>query len=262
MASAPAVSFAGDIQVLCAPDLDVFLDGVFVGTSSAREEGLYLTDVAKGVHTIRVEKEGFVPRSFEVEVSALAMELEVEELLPKEQTLVESKAAGPAVAQATGTLVVVSAPQNCVVEIDGRVESKSTPHLIIPGLAAGEHTVSFRKPGYKEISGLVVVRPGEEVRIRGNLKAGKIESLHEGKGSLRIISKPRRCTVRFLGKTSEKTGLRLNLTHLPAGEHPLVVSMRGRKLSTKVLILNGMRTVVNVSFIKGDEPFVIAHESE
>ena len=40
-----------------------------------------------------------------------------------------------------GNLVITSAPQNCVVEIDGKSQPKTTPQLTVEGLAAGEHTI-------------------------------------------------------------------------------------------------------------------------
>ncbi len=60
----PGISFAGDIQVACGPALRVYLDGTFVGTSSAKDDGLFLANVSEGAHVVRVEKEGFVPQSF------------------------------------------------------------------------------------------------------------------------------------------------------------------------------------------------------
>ena len=66
--SVPATSFAGDIQVLCEPGLRVYLDGKLAGTSSAKEDGLFLPALPEGAHIVRVEKDGFVPQSFRVQV--------------------------------------------------------------------------------------------------------------------------------------------------------------------------------------------------
>jgi hypothetical protein len=148
------------------------------------------------------------------------------------------------------------------VEIDGKAETKSGPLLLVEGLAAGEHPISFSKPGYDRISGVVRIQPGAEVTVRGDLKAGKLETIHEGEGSLRVISTPEYCTVRFLGMTQEKTRARLNLSHIPAGEHRIVVAWKGRELSSNVMITKGQRTVVVVSFMKGDQPFVVSYEPE
>jgi hypothetical protein len=53
--------------------------------------------------------------------------------------------------------------------------------------------------------------------------------------------------------------MNLNVSRLPAGEHRIVVSIPGRELSTKILILEDQMTIVKVNFIKGEEPFVVSH---
>lgn len=262
LTSVPAMSFAGDIQVACGPALRVYLDGKFVGTSSAKEDGLFLANVPEGAHIIRVEKDGFVPQSLQAEVLNLPIEVKVGEFSPEPPVRHDAETSSARVKQPVGDLLVTSAPQNCVVEIDGKPETKSTPLLRIEGLAAGEHPISFSKPGYDRISGVVVIHPGAAVAVRGDLRTGKLETIHEGEGSLRVISTPEHCTIRFLGMTTEKTHARLNLSHIPAGEHRIVVSWKGRVQSTSVLITKGHRTIVTVSFMKGDPPFVVSYEPE
>jgi hypothetical protein len=262
LTSVPVMSFAGDIQVACEPALRVYLDGKFVGTSSSKEDGLFLANVPEGGHVIRVEKDGFVPQSFQVDVLKLPIEVKVGEFSPEPAIRHDRETSSAKIKEPSGKLLVTSAPQNCVVEIDGKPESKSTPLLLIEGLAAGEHPISFSKPGYDRISGVVRIQPGAEVTIRGDLTAGKLETIHEGEGSLRVISTPEHCTVRFLGMTEEKTRARLNLSHIPAGEHRIVVEWKGLQLSSNVVITKGHRTVVVVSFMKGDQPFVVSYEPE
>jgi hypothetical protein len=267
VSGAPA-AIAGDIQVLCEPGLRVYLDDELAGTSSAREDGLYLMGVRRGLHTVRVEKDGYLPQSFEVEVLRVPIEIEVGDFTPlptpvappadvEEAAPVATEPEAPV--QLVGSLVVTSAPQNCTVEIDGRREEKNEPQLAIGGLPAGEHTIRFSKDGFDPVSGTVTVRPGGEMTVRGNLVEGRVETVHTGKGSLRVISKPQRCSVRILGMLREKTGPKLNLSHLPAGEHLMVVSIPGRELETHVVIYDRTRTVVEVSFMAGDEPFTIRH---
>ena len=257
------VSFAGDIQVACGPGLRVLLDGKLVGLSSPKDDGLFLANVPEGLHVLRVEKDGFVPQSFQVEVAKLPLEVKVAELLPEAPLHAEKGVPGGAeVKQPGGSVLVTSAPQNCVVEIDGKPETKSTPVLRIDGLAAGKHPVAFSKPGYDRISGVVSIQPGASVTVRGDLVAGKVETTQEGVGSLRLTSTPNHCTVRLLGLTRETTNGRLNISHLPAGEHRLVVTWKNLEHATNVIITNGHRTVVVVSFMKGDEPFAVSYEPE
>jgi len=255
-----AVSFAADIQVSSSPGLRIYLDGKFMGTSSAREDGLFLTNVPIGAHTIRVEKDGFVPQNIQIEVSDYPMEVRVGQLSPEPEIRYKTKAEPDPVKQLFGNLVVTSAPQNCVVELDGTSETKDTPQLSIGRIVAGEHTISFSKPGYESITDVVTIHPGANVTVRGDLFAGKVDVQYEGRGALRVISNPQRCTVRFRGKTEEKTHIHLNVTHIPAGEYPIEISIRGRKLHRNVLIMDANRTILEVSFVKGQEPFVVAYE--
>lgn len=252
------VAAAGEIQVLCEPGLRVYVDGELAAISSRLDDGAYLMDVARGLHTVRVEKDGFTPQSFEVLVGQVPAEVTVGEFQSAAATAVE-QAAEERPALAVGTLVVTSAPQNCVVEVSGTPHTKTSPRLTIGGVTAGEHTIRFTKPGYDPIAKRVTVQPGATVAVHGDLKAAEVEASLEGSGKLRLISNPSRCTVKFLGKTTEKTTLNLNLSHIPAGEHPIVVSIPGRELKRKILVLGDQVTVVKVSFVKGDEPFVVSY---
>jgi hypothetical protein len=255
--AATAVSSAGGVQISAEPGLRIFFDGELMGTTSAREDGLFLTDVKRGRHTIRVEKEGFQPQRFEVDVLNRPVEVEVGKFIPVVAALPTSAAAAAPSAKEVGSLVVTSAPQNITVEIDGRVEEKTTPQLSIGGIPVGEHTISFKKDGYQTVSSVITIEPGAENTVHGDLKASKVEVVHLGMGSLQVRSKPVKCTIWFRDEIHDKAYDRFNLTKIPAGEYPMMVMIPGRKLTTTVLIVDGQRTTVEVSFMKGDDPFVI-----
>ena len=261
--SVPVISSAGDVQVLCEPGLRVYLDGKDAGTSSAKEDGLFLPGVAVGGHVIRVEKVGFAPQSFKVEAEKLPIEVKVGAFSPLPAAAPPQPApAKPEVVQMAGRLTVTSAPQNCTFEVDSQPEAKDVPVLRIDAVSPGQHTVAFSKPGFERLTGVVNVPPGGDVSVRGDLLAGRIETASEGEGSLRVFSTPEICSVQIVGKTHDKTTTVLNVTHLPAGEHRMVVTWRGRQMASNVLITAGHRTVVTVSFIRGDEPFVVSYEPE
>ncbi len=257
--SAAAVSFAGDIQVSCSTGLRVYLDDKLMGTSNAREDGLFLSALPAGAHTILVEKDGFLPRNIRIEVSDYPVEIRVGNLSPQPFAQYQKKAEPEEVKQLFGNLTITSAPQNCVIELDGESETKEIPRLSIGRIISGKHTISFSKPGYETITREVNIHPGAEVTVRGDLFAGKIEILYEGRGSLQVISNPQRCTIRFRGKMEDKIHPTFNLTHIPAGEYPIVFEIRGRKLSRNVLIMDGQRAVITVSFVKGNEPFSVSY---
>jgi hypothetical protein len=254
--------FASDIQVLCEPGLRIYLDGEFQGVSAAKEDGLVLMNVANGPHRVWVEKDGFLSQSFAVEIHDAPIEVKVGEFTPVPLTRPDQAPAAAQVTELGGTLVITSAPQNCVVEVDGKPQTKDSPQLSIGGLTAGDHTISFTKPGDSPIVGVVKVEPGTSITVRGNLKDGKVEVVHEGKGSLRVYSTPTHCSLRFMGKLIEKTDLVQNMSYIPAGEQTLTASWGGRQLSTTVLIKKGQRAVVTLSFMDKDQPFVVTYEPE
>jgi len=258
--SVSVVAFAGDIQVLCEPGLRVYVDDEFVGTSSTREDGLAVVNIGPGKHVVRVEKDGFLSQSFEVDILDLPIEVKVGEFSAAPPSNAETEPAVAEVKQLVGSLVVTSVPQNCDVEIDGKAESKDEPQVVIGGLATGEHTISFSKSGYDTISSVIEVHAGAEINVRGDLKSGKVEVVHKGRGAIRVFSSPMHCTVRFMGSVKTKSRTSLKMKQLPAGEHPITVSIPGRDLSTTVLIMDKMTTVLEVSFVKGDEPFVVSYE--
>ena len=263
MVVAASSSFAGDIQILCEPGVRVYLDGTFMGVSNAREDGLFLMDVERGKHTISVEKDGHVSQFFQVELLGAPIQLEIPEFTALPVISPEAEAAPEPepqpVTQLLGSLKVTSAPQNCLVEIAGQASEKTTPELAIGGLPVGDHTITFSKPGFEPIRGVVTVREGAEVTVRGNLLDGRVETVLEGKGSLRVLSKPIRCDVSILGEQRMKTQPQLNMAFLPAGTHRLTVGIPGKTMSADVMILDRTRTIVEVSFTDGDEPFVIRH---
>ncbi len=257
--SAAAVSFAGDIQVTCSEGLSIYLDDKLMGTSNAHEDGLFLFAVPSGEHMIRVEKDGFMPKNIRIEVSDRPIEVRVGNLSPAPFAQYKKTAEPEVVKQLYGELVITSAPQNCVIELDGESEAKEIAELEIGRVTSGKHTISFSKPGYETITREITIHPGTEVTVRGNLFEGKIETLYEGRGSLRVISHPSRCKIGFRGKLEDKIHPTFNLTHIPAGEYPIVFEISGRKVSRMVLIKDGQRAVVEVNFIKGEKPFTVSY---
>ena len=100
------------------------------------------------------------------------------------------------------------------------------------------------------------------MRVRGNLIAGEVEVVHEGQGSLRLITTPEVCYVLFNGELQEKTRSIMNMTHIPAGEYTLVLRWGGLELRHQITIRNGQRAIVRASFMKNAVPFAINYEPE
>ena len=98
--AAVAANETGVLQVTCRPGHRVYLDGEFVGLTTAEQDGLYLTAVAASRHEIRVEKLGLKPRTLNVTViSGRAVEVRVPDL--ESETAAEPTPAPTAAAPAT-----------------------------------------------------------------------------------------------------------------------------------------------------------------
>ncbi len=255
---------AGEIQILCEPGLRIYLDGQFIGLSTEREDGLYLMDIEAGLRKIWVEKDGFLSQNFEIELGKYPAEITVGtfEQIPTPGPEPAVVAAPRAPVHLGGDLIVMSAPQNCTVVIDGETMTKDAPHMVVGGLAAGDHLVSFSKPGFKPVSRVVAIEPGADLRIQGNLKTGKVEIVHEGEGSLRVFSRPMVCSILFRGQVHDKTRQRLSISKIPAGEYPIAARWRGMELSSTIVIKKGRRTEVNIDFMDGEDSWVVTSEPE
>jgi hypothetical protein len=106
------VAFADDIQIFCESGLRVYLDGELAGISSRLDDELYLMDVGRGTHAVRVKKDGFIPQTFEVVVGQETLETSVGKFTQLAPEPAEAaRAAGPAEVP-LGSLLVTSAPQN------------------------------------------------------------------------------------------------------------------------------------------------------
>ena len=83
-AAAAAAEVTGALQVTCRPGHRVYLDGEFVGLTTAEQDGLHLKAVVPGAHEVRVEKLERKPRTLTVTVIAeRAVEVRVPDLEPE-----------------------------------------------------------------------------------------------------------------------------------------------------------------------------------
>ena len=180
---------AGDLRVTCAPGLNIFLDGEFVGVSIPKYDGKYLTGLSDGKHTIMVKKIGFTTKEISVIVGASPIQVVVGELLPNNvsnQPQPETTSRD-VVGRPVGTIEVTSDPQICTVGIVGQEIVKQEPIMTIPGIPVGDYDIRF------EISGVVlntnvVVRADEISRIRADFPTNRVENTVDDSGDGESVS--------------------------------------------------------------------------
>jgi len=68
--SARGLSQVSHLQVVSESGIAVFLDGKFKGTTSTEYGGLIIQNISSGQHTIKVVKEGYLPREESISVKA------------------------------------------------------------------------------------------------------------------------------------------------------------------------------------------------
>jgi hypothetical protein len=160
--AAPATpTAAGRLLIRSTPaGARVVLDGRDVG-----ETPLTVRNVARGAHTVRVVRDGYVPDQRRVIVSAArpAQSLTI--------ALARPAAPGPSTPPRPGlsvaALYVASRPAGASVFLDGKLIG-TTP-LQIGEVAAGDHTVGLELSGYQRWSSTVHVVGGERSRVAASL---------------------------------------------------------------------------------------------
>jgi hypothetical protein len=271
---------AADIEVRCEPGLRIFVDGELAGVSTAEDDGLHVADIAEGVHLLRIEKEGFLSQTFTVDMRDTDLQVEVGAFHPLPPRGAEETPTPGAVDQdaGTGSLMILTAPQSCVVTIDGTPHTKDVPRLKLDDITAGDHAIAFSAPGQQQISGKVAVEKGQELTVRANLNLGEIKVVRNGKaevvkerqadvapwgrGSVRFYSEPRVCTINFSGKVIEKATPVVNRSFIPAGDYSVVASHGGREVSGTITIKRNQRAVVTISLADPLNPFTVTYEPE
>jgi hypothetical protein len=66
-------------------------------------------------------------------------------------------------------------------------------------------------------------------------------------GSLRVVSNPDDCTIRFRGTTTEKRGGDVTIDAIPPGRYPLTVAHESKTLRTDVDVQKGMEPSRRIS---------------
>lgn len=159
---AVAADEAGALQVTCRPGHRVYVDGEFVGLTTAEQDGLHLAAVAAGRHEVRVEKLGFQARTLAVTVIAgRAVELRVPDLEP--ETAAEPRPAPTAAAPPTppATAAPAAVPAGVAVAAVPVAAAAAEPPAPAPAAAAPAVAASAAQPA--EAMSVAVAAPSPAV---------------------------------------------------------------------------------------------------
>jgi len=139
----------------------VLLDGRPVGRTP-----LALRELARGTHTVRVAREGYVAQERRVTLSAARPSQSLTMELVRERSAAAVSAAS--LGRYAAPLMVESRPSGADVFIDGKLVGQ-TP-LMLPEIGAGAHAVRLELDGYNRWTASVRVVAGESNRVAASLE--------------------------------------------------------------------------------------------
>jgi len=181
-----SLEFGGDVQITCEPGLRIYLDGNFAGKSNTSEDGKYLSNLLPGIHTIRVEKAGFAPKTFRVKViSSKVIEIKVGKFMPEVKLPETKESDKETVARVTGSLIIYSAPITCKIHFLGETYSKDAPEKKLDYVPVGSHPIRFKR-GQKELSSTVKIDEDQIREIKADFLNDKVIDITEAKEAERI----------------------------------------------------------------------------
>ena len=155
---------AGRLLIRSTPSgARVVVDGRDVG-----ETPVTVRDVARGAHTVRVARDGYVPGQRRVVVSAASPQQSLTIALAPARPAAAAPSTASRPGQSVAALNVVSRPAGANVFLDGKLIGR-TP-LQVGEVAAGDHAVRIELDGYRGWSSSVHVVAGERGRVAASLE--------------------------------------------------------------------------------------------
>ena len=203
---------------------DVKLDGVYKGMTP-----LSLANISPGLHTVRVEKTGYVPWEDTVDVSAGVTTNVTAALtaLPPPPT--------------TGSLNVTSDPAGADVKLDGVL--KGTTPLTVTGVSPGSHTLRLEKTGYVAYTAPVSITAGETTYVHAVLDPVPPPVVN---GTIEVTSSPTGAGVSLDGDYRGTTPL--SIPAVTNGIHTLRLEASGYlPWEEPVIVIAGETTYVHAN---------------
>ncbi|HEY8848939.1 MAG TPA: hypothetical protein VIO12_06580 [Thermoanaerobaculia bacterium] len=135
--------------------------------------------------------------------------------------------------------------------VDGTSTGLSTADeggKVVKNLVAGPHHVVVRSSDGREGAFDVSVTPGQTTDIA--VSPLGLRRKADDNGSLRVVSNPDDCTIRFRGPTTEKRGGDVTIDAIPPGRYSLTVAHESKTLRTDD-VPKGMVVTVQADFTSG-----------
>lgn len=158
----------GHIQIRASAGIQVFVDGVYRGTTHQDVGGLILEGVNAGTHVVRAVKEGFVPQEISLTVrTGQVVVYDLKPFTPRVKIFETGDEKRAALPRRVGILTIQSLPVECM--LDGASmgisnAKKSKDLWTATDVPEGVHDMSFRALG-KTLRHRVTIEAGQETRL-------------------------------------------------------------------------------------------------
>ena len=173
---APAAA-QGDLQVICSPGVSVFIDGSFMGITTASAQGLFLERLATGGHTLTVKKEGFRDQTRHIDISSdLLLVVRFEFVQQREEvTRINQDEAGQLVRE-VGELILRAVPPRPEAEVFINGVHKGSGDIRVSGVPAGSLLVTWKRPGVT-VEHRVVLKGGDTITLKADFRTSEVVNI-------------------------------------------------------------------------------------
>jgi hypothetical protein len=203
-----------------------------------------ISGIEVGIHSVRVELEGFVQPDEEwITVDANAVtEVEFNLTLEAESGGGGSSDGGGSI---NGSIAITSVPMNASIYLDGNMTGFRTD-ATLEDIPPGEHTIELVLPGYPNMTRTVTVEVGQCSLLDLIFENSTTGNAAAGTGRITVSSVPENASIYLDGSA---TGSRTNATleAVPAGEHTVELVMPGYRNATRtVTVEEGGHTTLDL----------------
>ncbi|MFH1311967.1 MAG: hypothetical protein ABIJ00_01955 [Candidatus Eisenbacteria bacterium] len=164
----------GYIQVKAPEGVQILLDDTLKGVTSEDLGGLILQEVSIGRHEIKALRDGFCPKSFQINVQPGKVSVcEISTLAPQIQIAQTGASSEIDIQQHVGSLKIQSLPIDCAIRIPALdiAWRKTKDEWVASGIPVGEYRTIFSALG-RELNHAVVIEDG----VRRHLMVNFIHS--------------------------------------------------------------------------------------
>lgn len=179
----------GFLQINCIPGVKIYLDGKYIGTTTAdhgAEGGLDVSGVSPGSHSLRAEKEGYNPINLTVIVNDNRTSVVLVEFKERRKVSADHISTSKQTAYAreeVGSLEADSFPPEADVYLDQEYLEKTK--LRASSIPPGWHRISFKR-GAESLQGDIFIKPNHKLELLANFTEQKIKVSSEVKAFIYV----------------------------------------------------------------------------